>query len=43
MILSPQPGIEPAPSALEWQSLNHWTTRGVPQGLVFAGTMKLTK
>ena len=27
--LSPQPGIEPAPPALEVQSLNHWTTREV--------------
>ena len=29
-ILVPQPGIEPMPPALEVQSLNHWTTRGVP-------------
>ena len=29
-ILAPCPGIEPAPSALEAQSLNHWTTREVP-------------
>ena len=29
-ILVPQPGIEPAPPALEAQSLNHWTTREVP-------------
>ena len=26
-ILVPQPGIEPAPSAVEAQSLNHWTAR----------------
>ena len=29
-ILVPQPGVEPAPPALEAQSLNHWTTREVP-------------
>ena len=29
-ILVPQPEIEPMPPALEAQSLNHWTTRGVP-------------
>jgi len=28
-ILVPLPGIEPTPSALEGQSLNHWTTREV--------------
>ena len=28
-ILVPQPGIEPAPLALEAPSLNHWTTREV--------------
>ena len=27
--LDPQAGIEPVPSALEVQSLNHWTTRGI--------------
>ena len=26
----PQPGIKPAPPALEGQSLNHWTSREVP-------------
>ena len=30
-ILVPQPGIEPVPLALEEQSLNHWTTREVPE------------
>ena len=29
-ILVPQPGIKPAPPALEVWSLNHWTTREVP-------------
>ena len=29
-ILVPQPGIRPVPSALEAQSLNHWTVRKVP-------------
>ena len=27
----PQPGIKPAPSAVEAWSLNHWTTREVPE------------
>ena len=26
----PRPGIEPAPPAVETQSLNHWTTRKIP-------------
>ena len=30
-ILVPRPGIEPTPPAVEGQSLNHWTTRGVPR------------
>ena len=29
-ILVPWPGMEPAPPALELQSLNHWPTREVP-------------
>ena len=29
-ILVPGPGIEPAPPALEAQSLHHWTAREVP-------------
>ena len=29
-MLVPQPGVEPAPPAVEAQSLNHWTTREVP-------------
>ena len=29
----PQPGIELLSSAVEGQSLNHWTTREVPPGL----------
>ena len=34
-ILVPRPGTEPAPPALEAQSLNHWTTREVPCAEVF--------
>ena len=34
-ILVPRPGIEPAPPALEAQSLNHWTAREVPRWLFF--------
>ena len=34
-ILVPQPGMEPAPPAVEVQSLNHWTTREVPDFIVF--------
>ena len=34
-ILVPQPGIEPAPPALEGQSLNHWTTREAPETFHF--------
>ena len=30
-ILVPWPGIKPVPPAMEAQSLNHWTTREVPQ------------
>ena len=30
-ILVPQSGIEPSPPAVKVQSLNHWTTREVPQ------------
>ena len=30
-ILVPQPGIKPAPPAVEVRSPNHWTTRDVPQ------------
>ena len=26
----PRPGIKPGPLTLGMQSLNHWTTRGVP-------------
>ena len=33
-ILFPQPGIEPTPSALEAQSLTHWTPREVPYSLL---------
>ena len=29
--MGPQPGIKPAPPALEAWSLTHWTTRDVPQ------------
>ena len=31
MILVPQPEIEPGPPALEARSVNHWTTRAVPE------------
>ena len=34
-ILIPQPGIEPAPPALEARSLNHWTAREVPDWTLF--------
>ena len=30
VILVPRPGIEPLPTAVEVQSLNHWTGREVP-------------
>ena len=30
-VLIPQPGIEPRPSTVEAWSLNHWTTREVPE------------
>ena len=29
--ISPRPGIQPMPPAVEAQSLNHWTTNEVPQ------------
>ena len=35
VILVPWPGMEPAPSALEAWSLNHWTAREVSQNLLF--------
>ena len=31
-ILVPQPGIQPAPPAVEAWSLNHWAAREVPKG-----------
>ena len=34
-ILVPRPGIEPAPSAVEAQTLNQWTAREVPHVLLF--------
>ena len=34
-ILVPQPGIKPMPPAMEAQSLNHWTTRDVPNMAYF--------
>ena len=34
-ILVPQPGVRPGPPALEVWSLNHWTTREVPDLIVF--------
>ena len=36
-ILVPGPGIKPMPTAVEAQSLNHWTTREVPVGLFLLG------
>ena len=30
-VLIPQPGFEPRPSTVEAWSLNHWTTREVPE------------
>ena len=30
-ILVPCPGIEPTPSGLESQSLNHWTAKDIPR------------
>ena len=32
-ILVPWPGIKPVPPAVEVQSLNHWTTREVPENV----------
>ena len=40
-ILVPQQGIEPAPPALEAQSLNHWTTREVPQNVHFQWSLDI--
>ena len=37
-ILVPWPGIEPGPSAERAQSPNHWTTREVPQYVLFIST-----
>ena len=34
-ILVPRPRIKPTPPAVEVQSLNHWTTREVPNVLLF--------
>ena len=34
--LSPQPGIEPRPPAVEVQSSNHWTAREVPRSLLIS-------
>ena len=34
-ILAPQPGIKPAPSALEVRSLNPWTSREDPRPFDF--------
>ena len=33
-ILVPSPGTEPVPCAVEVQSLNHWTSREIPSGLL---------
>ena len=34
-ILAPQPGIKPMPSAVEVWGLNHWTTRELPQIVIY--------
>ena len=34
-ILVPQPGIEPAPLALEGEVFNHWTAKEVPSFVIF--------
>ena len=36
----PRPGIEPAPPALEAQSLNHWTPKGSPTFSIFDTILK---
>ena len=33
-ILAPRPGIEPMPPAVEAWSLNHWTNREAPRGMI---------
>ena len=38
-ILVPWPGIKPVPPAMEAQSLNHWTTREVPNLSVLISNM----
>ena len=38
-ILVPRPGIEPTPPALEVWSLNHWTTREVPNVFILRRVM----
>ena len=38
-ILVPPPGIEPLPPVLKGQSLNHWTTREVPE-VIFPRTSR---
>ena len=42
-ILVPQPGVEPAPPAVEVQSLNHWTTKEVPDFIVFKCVSYMTE
>ena len=37
-ILVPRPGIKPMPPAVEAQSLNHWTTRGICPGPILNST-----
>ena len=37
----PGPGIEPAPPAVEARSLNPWTTREVPDHLIFNQVLHL--
>ena len=38
--LSPPPGTEPVPPAVEAWSLNHWTTKEVPYPSFYTGTQK---
>ena len=41
-IFVPQPGIKPAPPALEVLKLNHWTTKEVPKKAFFNFLLLLT-
>ena len=37
----PWSGVEPVLPAVEAQSLNHWTAREVPEGLIFISETQL--